>query len=80
MIRRIHRVLRRLLPPEFRRHHGAEMEDVFVEAHQGAKRRGGVAVMTLWVRELIDLAVTGRGLRTDARRYGAEFEIGRAHV
>ena len=49
------------------------MEDVFVEAHLAARRHGVGAVVAMWMREVIDLTVTGRRLRVEARRHGAEF-------
>jgi len=54
---------------------GADMEQVFVAAHAAARRRGVRALIALWMRELIDLTVTGRRPRSGARRYGAEFVV-----
>jgi putative ABC transport system permease protein len=62
-----------MLPRGFRDIHGAAMEDVFVDAHDAASRRGRIAVWRLWLRETWDLARTGRRLRTDVRRLGAGF-------
>lgn len=73
MIRSLHRLLRLFLPPAFREKHGAAMEAVFAEEHAAAGRRGGGAVVRLWIREALDMVVTGYRQRSEARRFGAEF-------
>lgn len=64
MSRALYRLLLRLLPSEFRRRHGADMEAVFVETLERVRRRGRLRVAALLAREAVDLARTGARLRT----------------
>ena len=73
MSRRLHALLRRLLPAGFRVAHGEAMETAFADALADARRAGPRRVVALWARELVDLAVTGRRLRRERRRHGAVF-------
>ena len=68
VIRALHRLLRLLLPADFRARYGSGMEDVFAEAHERAGAHGVRAVLALWLREVADLAVTGAGLRRERRQ------------
>ena len=73
MTRTLHRLLRRILPPRFRATFGADMEDVFVEALERARRVGRGAALALWMREIVDVVSTGYRMRSEVRRFGAEF-------
>lgn len=67
MTRALHRLLRRLLPTDFRRLYGADMEEVFVTSMRAARLRGLGALLALWVREAANLLRTGRALRKERR-------------
>jgi len=71
MSRSLHRLLRRLLPRALRERHGAEMEEVFLEALGATARRGWGRVLLLWIRETLDMAATARRMRVEGRRMGA---------
>ncbi len=69
--RSAYRLLLRLLPPEFRAKHGAEMEVLFFEA-LGVHRRRGVPVWIFgWFRgfaDVLELAMRLRSVRLDRER------------
>lgn len=73
MTRRLHGLLRRLLPADFRAAHGAAMESAFRDALEEARAVSGRRAAGLWLREAADLAATGRRLRAERRRWGAGF-------
>jgi len=69
---RIHRLVRSILLPEaFDRRNGESMQEVFEDALASAD--GFVERLVWWGREIADLLATGRRLRAEARRHGAEF-------
>jgi predicted permease len=66
---RAYRLLQRLLPRPFRDRFGRDMADVFADRRRHARRKGRVALTTLWIHTAIDLGSTAwREHRRDALR------------
>ena len=69
--RTIYGWLLRAYPSEFRRRHGVDATDVFVDLHRAERARGGVrALASLWPRTLADVIRGGLGERRDAASGG----------
>ena len=69
--RSVYRLLLRLLPPEFRAKHGAEMEELFLEALSVHRRRGVPMWIFGWFRgfaDVLELAMRLRSVRLDRER------------
>ncbi len=60
---RAYRTLLRILPPSFRRSHGREMEELFLEALNARRTRGFSGYFVAWGRGVVDVILLAGRLR-----------------
>jgi predicted permease len=65
---RAYRWLLRLFPGEFRARFGDAMAETFADRLRGARAHGGRAVMSLWLRTVVDVFLHGLAERRAARQ------------
>jgi predicted permease len=67
---KIYRILLKLLPAQMRSEHGAEMEELFLEALEACRRRGRAALLLGWFRGTADVVIVS--VRRRNRKAGVE--------
>src|SRR5262245_21158337 len=73
---RLYAFLLRLLPFDFQREYGREMEDVFQEQRRTAARAGGpMAAIALWWRTVVGIVSIAPGEHLDALRRDVRFAL-----